>query len=83
MFLEQARREGGGRLPTLWEWTRGFSGRWFEALLGMEVAVLQGREPAAGISNWHSGDRSNSAANCCRFTSDAPGSLRSWPRRCF
>jgi hypothetical protein len=58
VFLEEARREGGGRLRALWEWSRGFAGRGLEALLGMELTVLLERERAAGITNWRNGYRS-------------------------
>lgn len=57
VFLEEARREGGGRLKALWEWARGFAGRGLEALLRMELALLLEREQAAGVVNWRNGYR--------------------------
>ena len=57
-LLEEARRESGGRLQALWEWSRGFAERGLEALLGMELTVVLERERAAGITNWRNGYRS-------------------------
>jgi putative transposase len=57
VFLEEMRREGGGRLRGLWEWARGFAGRGLEALLRMELAILLEREQAQGVVNWRNGYR--------------------------
>jgi putative transposase len=57
VFLEEMRREGGGRLRGRWEWARGFAGRGLEALLRMELAILLEREQAQGVVNWRNGYR--------------------------
>lgn len=57
VFLEEIRREGGGRLKALWEWARGFAGRGLQALLAMELAILLEREREQGVVNWRNGYR--------------------------
>jgi hypothetical protein len=57
VFLEEMRREGGGRLRGLWEWARGLAGRGLEARLRMELAILLEREQAQGVVNWRNGYR--------------------------
>ena len=59
VFLEEARREGGGRLRGLWEWSRGFAGRGLEGLLRIEGNTFQPKQ-RQGFSNFvfrHAGPR--------------------------